>query len=71
MPFRQREFMRELFIKHGGDQKKVCAAYARAEKAGHVTRSRDENNATPEQHAQTLWKDAQRWGWLKVNTVRQ
>ena len=64
VPFRQRKLIRELVAKHGMDQKKVCAAYARAEKAGTVIRSRDVKDETPEQYAQTLWKDALRWGWL-------
>jgi DNA-binding MarR family transcriptional regulator len=62
--FRQREYMRQLASKHGSDQKKVCAAYAKAERAGLVTRSRDENDTSPEAYAEELWRDAQRWGWL-------
>jgi DNA-binding MarR family transcriptional regulator len=64
MPFRQRQFMRQLVTKLGPDQKKVCAAYAKAEREGLVTRSRDEYDTSPEVHAETLWRDAQRWGWL-------
>lgn len=65
-PFRQREYMRQLVTKHGSDQKKVCAAYAKAERDGLVTRSRDENDTSPEVYAVTLWRDAQRWGWLNT-----
>jgi len=63
--FRQREFMKQLVNKHGLDQKKVCAAYARAERKGLVTRSRDEHDTSPESFAELLWRDAQRWGWFK------
>ncbi len=64
MPFRQREYMRQLATKHGGDKKKVCAAYAKAERDRLLKRSRDENDLSPEAHADVLWRDAQRWGWL-------
>ena len=63
-PFRQREHMRKLVLKHGRDQKKVCAAYAKAEKAGLIIRSRDESNLSPEAYAQELWRDGLRWSWL-------
>ena len=63
--FRQREYMKQLVTKHGLDQKKVCAAYARAERKGLVTRSRDEHDISPESFAEQLWRDAPRWGWFK------
>ncbi|HEX7929632.1 MAG TPA: hypothetical protein VF470_01805 [Sphingomicrobium sp.] len=64
-PYRQREYMRQLVTKHGADQKKVCAAYAKAEREGLVKRSRDEHDTSPEVYADELWRDAQRWDWLK------
>jgi hypothetical protein len=65
-PFRQRKFMQALVIKHGGDQKKVCAAYAKAERDGLIIRSRDENDTSPEVYADLLWRDGVRWSWLKA-----
>lgn len=56
--------MRALVSKLGPNEKKVCAAYAKAEREGLVKRSRDENNASPEAYASELWRDALRWGWL-------
>jgi hypothetical protein len=65
-PFRQREFMRQLVTKHGRDQKKVCAAYAKAERDGLIIRSRDEHDTSPEVYADLLWRDGERWSWLKA-----
>ena len=62
--FRQRQYMRKLFTQFGSDQKKVCAAYAKAERGGLVTRSRDEHDTSPEAYAAVLWRDALRYGWL-------
>ena len=70
-PFRQREYIRQLVSKYGQDQKKVCAAYAKAEREGLVKRARDENDTSPEAYAETLWRDAQRWGWLNTSGTQR
>lgn len=70
VPFRQRELIKQLATKHKGDEKKVCAAYAKAEREGTIKRARDEHDLSPEEYAKQLWRDAQRWGWLTHGSLR-
>jgi hypothetical protein len=60
----QREFMCELFQKHGGDKDKICAEFAQAIRQGLVSRRSNINRVTEEHYAQALWYDGIKKGWL-------
>lgn len=64
----QRDYMRELLIRFGGDRDKVCAAYARAEQEGIVARNRNTHNMPPEDYSAALWEDGVKKGWLTVSS---
>ena len=49
--------MRELYALHAGDEAKVCAAYAEAERAGRVGRSSNEYGISPEDYAKRLYRN--------------
>lgn len=68
-PISQRDYMRELLVRLGGDRDKVCAAYARAEQEGIVTRNRNTHNMPPEDYSAALWEDGVKKGWLKVSSL--
>jgi hypothetical protein len=60
----QREYMRKLFQKHGGDKDKVCAELAQAIRRGLVSHRSNLNRITEEYYAQALWYDGIKKGWL-------
>lgn len=64
---KQRDYMRKLFVDMGGDRDKACAAYARAERDGIVSRSRNTHDMLPEDYANALWKDGVKKGWLTLS----
>ncbi len=59
----QRNVMRDLYRKHGGDRDAVCAAYAEAEKAGLAPRKR-KGTTSAEAYAKLLWSNGINKGWL-------
>ena len=61
---KQTDKMRELVADYGMDEGKVCAAYARAEELGEVSRKRNKNRISADHYAVLLWKDGIRKGWL-------
>jgi len=67
--FKQRELFRTLYRQHRGNERDVCAAYAKAERDGLVARRSNTHDYTPEMYAAALWKDAHRTdkvSWLKT-----
>jgi hypothetical protein len=56
----QRDMMRKLLIQHGYDEQAVCSAYAKAEQAGLIARSRNISGYTPEGYARAVWRDGHR-----------
>lgn len=60
----QRAFMRNLVKFLGRDQYQVCAAYAEADRDGHVRRIKNASGKTPEEYALALWRDGYIKGWL-------
>ena len=63
----QREFMRELYQRFGGNRPDVVQHYASAERDGIVNRKRNMNQQTPEQYAEALFADGIAKGWLAVD----
>ena len=61
---KQRELMRALCAKHGGDPIKVCEEYAAADRLGLVPHKSNRNNVPPEKYAISLWYDGIKRGWL-------
>ena len=67
--FGQREYMRMLYQKYNGDEGKICAAYAQAERENVVPRKKRKTISSPEKYAAALWydghrNDAKRKPWL-------
>ena len=60
----QRECMRKLISSLGRDKSKVCAAYAKAERDGLVDRDSNTTKKSPEQYADTLWRDGYKKRWF-------
>ena len=60
----QRDVMRDLNRRFGGDQDKVVAAYAGAERRGDVKRASNVHGITPEEYARRLYADGVAKGWL-------
>jgi hypothetical protein len=61
----QRDVMRELNRRFGGDQDKVVAAYAAAERRGDVQRASNVRDIDPEEYARRLYADGVAKGWLR------
>lgn len=60
----QRDTMRDLFLRFGGDAHRTIAAYAAAERAGLVTRRSNVRGMEPEEYASRLFADGVKKGWL-------
>jgi hypothetical protein len=60
----QRNLMRALFQKHGGDKHKICAEFAQADRNGLVPHKSNLNKVTEAKYAQALWYDGIKRGWL-------
>ena len=60
----QRDLMRVLFVKHEGDQKKICEEYAIADRAGLVPRRSNTNKISEAKYAEFLLHDGLKKGWL-------
>lgn len=61
----QRDVMRDLDRRFGGDQDKVVAAYAAAERRGEVERGSNVHGMSPEEYAARLYADGVAKGWLR------
>lgn len=61
----QRDKMRELFRRFGGDRTQVVRAYADAERRGEVERVRDSNDLRAEDYASRLFADGIQKRWLQ------
>lgn len=60
----QRDVMRDLYRRLGGDQDRVVAAYAAAERRGDAKRTSNVHDMTPEEYARRLYADGVAKGWL-------
>jgi hypothetical protein len=60
----QRDVMRDLNRRYGGDYERVVAAYAAAERRGDVRRSSNVHDMTPEDYARRLYADGVAKGWI-------
>ncbi len=60
----QRDVMRRVFHECRGDEERVIASYAAAERRGDVRRTSNEHNYSPEQYARALLMDGLAKGWL-------
>jgi len=56
--------MRDLNRRFGGDDDKVVAAYAAAERRGEVRRASNVHGMTPEEYARRLYADGVAKGWI-------
>ncbi|MEK7656119.1 MAG: uracil-DNA glycosylase family protein [Elusimicrobiota bacterium] len=61
---KQRELMRELFARHGGNEDSVVAAYAVAERSGRVQRVSDNHKLSSEEYGMRLFYDGTKKGWI-------
>ena len=61
----QRDVMRELDRRFGGDHDKVVAAYAAAERRGDVKRASNLLGMAPEDYAERLYRDGVTKGWIR------
>jgi len=59
----QRDVMRDLNRRLGGDHDKVVAAYAAAERRGDGRRASNVHDITPEEYARRLHADGVAKGW--------
>lgn len=60
----QRECMRNLYHKCGGDEERTVHEYAAAERRGDVKRRRNKSGMSAEAYARALLADGKRKGWL-------
>ena len=60
----QRDLMRDLNRRLGGDHDKVVAAYAAAERRGDVKRTSNVRGIEPEEYAERLYRDGTIKGWI-------
>jgi hypothetical protein len=56
----QRELMRELLLKYGYDRRRVCAAYAAADRNGEVRRESDVTGRSSNSYATEMWASGHR-----------
>ena len=61
---KQRDKMRELFLKYGNQESKLVREYAKAERQGEVIRARNAFKLTAEAYAFALLRDARKRGWI-------
>jgi hypothetical protein len=59
---RQRELMRKLFARHGGNQVQACEEYAASVRCGIVPHKSNRNKVAPEKYAVSLWYDGTKKG---------
>ncbi len=60
----QRDMMRELYRRAGGDEERAVVAYAAAERRGEVERRSNSRHISPEDYARRLLADGLAKGWL-------
>lgn len=60
----QRDVMRNLHRRFGGDHDRIVAAYAAAERSGNVKRASNVRGMEPEEYAERLYQDGIKKGWL-------
>lgn len=60
----QRDVMRNLYRRLGGDHDRVVAAYASAERLGEVRRASNVRHMEPEEYVGRLYADGVKIGWL-------
>ena len=62
---KQRDFMRKLYQKHGGEKAKIVSDYAQAERDGKVIRERNDCGFSHAEYASRLFYDGVHDGWIK------
>lgn len=67
----QRDLMRELALRLGGDETLIVRAYADAEQRGDVIRTSNSLGIEAEEYARRLYADAVKKGWLDETTGRR
>ena len=60
----QRDVMRNLHRRLGGDHERIVAAYAAAERSGEAQRASNVLGMTAEAYAEALYQDGIKKGWL-------
>ncbi|MEO8274566.1 MAG: hypothetical protein ABI620_10910 [Chloroflexota bacterium] len=60
----QRDVMRDLYRRLGGNEDKVLAAYAAAERSGDARRASNMRNMEPGEYARRFYADGVAKGWL-------
>ena len=60
----QRDVMRDLNHRFGGDPDRVVAAYAEAERRGDMRRASNVHCITPEEYARRLYADGVAKAWI-------
>jgi hypothetical protein len=61
---KQRDLMRELFRRFGGDRARVVEAYAEAERRGEIERVRDAHEMSADEYASRLFADGVEKRWI-------
>jgi hypothetical protein len=61
----QRDVMRDLHRRLGGDPERVIAEYAAAERRGEAPRTSDTRGMDPEEYARRLYRDGITKGWIR------
>lgn len=61
----QRDVMRNLHGRFGGDHDRIVAAYAAAERSGAVQRASNVRGMEPEEYAERLYQDGLKKRWLR------
>ena len=56
----QRDMVRQLLREHGYDEKRVCDAYAAAERREKVIRKSNVHKLDSDQYTKAMWKDGHR-----------
>jgi hypothetical protein len=69
----QRDAMRKFLVEFGYDQRRVCAAYAAAERMGEIHRKSNSEGISPHAYAAALWNDGHkaRDRWILAFCIRQ
>ena len=60
----QRDVMRNLYRRFGGNHAVIVAAYAAAERRGDAPRVSNVHAIEPEEYAERLYQDGVKKGWL-------
>ena len=65
----QKDLMCSLYEDHGGDEERVCKAFAEAENKGRFFRKTGDLRLSPEEYARAMFADGIARGWLKPSSL--